>query len=133
MNPRDVTEEAQRDMLKEFPACKAAYPDADDAEGCQKASRPDAGACTKTEADPKYSPEYNMTGIDWVNASSVLVMAEIPCSALYGGIMCQVMGYELEVPTGRILKRIDAKQLKLRWQKSMAWNFRIPEPPQYCE
>ena len=132
--PRDVTEEAQRDMLKEFPACKAAYPNGEDAGGCKKTSLPfDAETCMKTEANPKYSPEYSMTGIDWVTASAVLVMAEIPCSSSYGGIMCQVMGYELEVPTGRILKRIDAKQLKLRWQKSMAWNFRIPDLPRYCE
>jgi hypothetical protein len=48
-------------------------------------------------------------------------------------LWCQVMAYELEVPTGRILKRIDAKHLKLSWQKSMGWNFRIPDPPLYCE
>lgn len=132
--PRDVTEEAQRDMLKEFPACKAAYPNAADAGGCKNTSRPiDAETCTKTEANPKYSPEYNMTGIDWVDASTILVMAEIPCSTSQGGIMCQVMGYELEVPTGRILKQIDAKDLKLGWQKSMAWEFRVPDPPRYCK
>src|SRR5208337_1696076 len=28
--PRDVTEEAQRDMLAQFPPCKAAYPNAQD-------------------------------------------------------------------------------------------------------
>jgi hypothetical protein len=132
--PRDVTEAAQRDMLKEFPPCKAAYPNGKDATGCKEGSRDiDVETCMETEADPKYSPEYNMTGIDWVNASTILVMAEVPCSSSYGGIMCQVRGYELEVPTGRILKRLDAKQLKLGWQKSMAWNFRIPDPPQYCE
>ena len=77
--------------------------------------------------------EYNMTGIDWASPSTILVMAEVPCSTSRGGIMCQVMGYELEVPTGRIRRRVDAKQLKLHWQKSMAWNFRVPEPPLYCE
>jgi len=87
----------------------------------------------QSEADPKYSPEYNMTGIDWVNGSVILVMAEIPCSRSYGSIMCQVMGYELQVPTGQVLKRIDARQLKLRWQESMAWKFQIPDPPRYCE
>jgi hypothetical protein len=130
-NPRDVTEEAQLDMLKEFPPCKAAYPNAGDAVGCKKISRPDEETCVQEEAES--SPEYNMTGIDWVNGSVVLVMAEIPCSTSYGAIMCQVMGYELQVPTGQILKRVDARQMKLRWQKSMAWNFRIPDPPRYCE
>ena len=132
-DPRDVTEEAQRDMLEEFPACKAAYPNAEDATGCKKISRPiDVETCMETEANPMYSREYNMTGIDWITPSSILVMAEIPCDTEYGGIMCQVMGYELQVPTGRILKRIDAKHLKLEWQKSMAWAFRIPDLPKYC-
>jgi hypothetical protein len=134
-NPRDVTENAQHDMLKEFPPCKAAYGNAEDPGGCKKTSRSDIDVerCRETEATPKYSPEYNMTGIDWITSSSILVMAEIPCDTLYGGIMCQVMGYELEVPTGRILKRIDAKHLKHGWQKSMGWKFRIPDPPHYCE
>jgi len=132
-NPRDVTEDAQRDMLEEFPPCKAAYPNSDDAGGCKKTSRLTDRTCMQAEADPKSSPEYNMTGIDWVNGSVILVMAEIPCSSSHGSIMCQVMGYELQVPTGQILKRIDARQLKLRWQKSMAWEFRIPDPPRYCE
>lgn len=135
LEPIDIAQKAQGDMLEEFPPCKAAYPNGEDAGGCKKTSRIDIDVekCLKQEADPNYSPGYNMTGIDWDNASTILVMAEVPCSSSYGGIMCQVMGYELEVPTGRILKRIDARQLKRDWQKSMAWNFRIPEPPRYCE
>lgn len=74
-----------------------------------------------------------MVGIDRGNASTILVMAEIPCDSLFGGIACQVKGYELEVPTGRILRRLDPKELNFEWQKSMAWNFRIPDPPRYCE
>jgi hypothetical protein len=131
--PKDITEEARRDMLKEFPPCKAAFPNADDAGGCKKASRSQIPGCEYGKTDPKYTAESNMVGIDWVNAFTILVMAEIPCDSLFGGIMCQVMGYELEVPSGRILKRMDAKQLKRDWQKSMAWKFRMPEPPQYCE
>ena len=133
--PRDITEAAQRDMAKEFPPCKAAYPNGDDPTGCKKSSRLDPATCMKVEAEvkAKNEPEYNLTGIDWVNSSTVLVMAEVPCSSSLGGIMCQIMGYEVEIPTGRILKRIDAKQLKLRWQKSMAWSFRVPEPPLYCK
>jgi hypothetical protein len=132
--PRDITEAAQRDMLKEFSPCKAAYPNGRDATGCKEDSRPlDLKTCINTEASPKYSPQYNMTGIDWLSASSILVMAEVPCSGSYGGIMCQVMGYEIEIPNGRILKRFDAKQLQLHWRQSMAWSFRVPEPPQYCK
>jgi len=132
--PRNITEEAQHDMLKDFPPCKAAYPNAVDAGGCEKSSRTaDEEICAKGQLDPKYNPDYNMVGIDWVNASTILVMAEVPCDTSQGGIMCQVMGYELQVPTGRIIERIDAKHLKLEWQKSMAWKFRIPDPPRYCE
>ncbi len=132
--PRNINEEAQRNMLKEFPPCKAAYPNGDDARGCDEISRNSFfQGCTKGQVDPKYIPEYNMIGIDWVNASTILVMGEVPCDSLFGGMMCQVMGYELQVPTGHILKRFDAKELKLNWQKSMAWKFRIPDPPLYCE
>ena len=131
--PKDITGEAQREMLKDFPPCKAAFPNADDAGGCKKTSLYQVPGCEYGEADPKYLPDYNMIGIDWVNASTILVMAEVPCDSLFGGIMCQIMGYKLQVPTGRILQRIDAKQLKLKWQKSMAWNSRIPDRPLYCE
>ena len=131
--PRNITDEAQRDMLKDFPPCKAAFPNADDAGGCKETSRGQIPGCEYGEADPKYIPDYNMVAIDWVNASTILVMGEVPCDSLFGGIMCQVMGYELEVPTGRIVKRMKPKELNLEWQKSMAWKFRIPDTALYCE
>lgn len=133
--PIDVTASVERDMQKQFPACKAAYPNGDDPSGCKKGSRPDVKTCMEgeTRSHEKDQPEYNLTGLDWVNASTLLVMAEVPCSSSRGGVMCQIMGYELEVPTGRILKRLNAKQLKLSWQKSMAWDFHVPDPPVYCE
>jgi hypothetical protein len=110
----NITPVAQKDMLRLFPPCKAMYLDSQ--------------TCKSDEDDP----EYNMSAIDWLaDSSAILVMAEVPCSSSYGGIMCQVMGYELEVPTGKILKRIDAKHLKLDWQRSMAWKFRVPDPPEY--
>src|SRR5205807_10018578 len=85
------------------------------------------------KARNEHSDYHNVSGIDWISSSTVLVMAEVPCSGLYGGIGCQVMGYELEVPTGRILKRIAAPELKRNWQTSMAWEFEIPDPPEYCD
>jgi len=75
---------------------------------------------------------YNMSGVDWLQDSSgVVVMSEVPPTSRYGGIMGQVMGYELEVPSGKILQRLDAKRFKMKWQKSMAWKFRVPGPPEY--
>lgn len=122
-HPLNVTENARRDMLNEFPASKAAYPNAEDLTGCKTGSRDQV----RMDAD-----SINVTAIEWLTPSSVLVMAQIPCDTLFGGIMCQVMGYELEVPTGRIIKRIDAKHLKREWQSSIARIFRIPEAPKYC-
>jgi hypothetical protein len=77
-------------------------------------------------------PEFNMSGLAWSRgAAGIIVMAEIPCSGTYGGIGCQVRGYELEVPTGRILQRMSPRDLKRRYQSRMAWPMKIPDPPQY--
>lgn len=112
----DITHEAQRDMVKSFPPCKATYLD--------------KKTCKAMEANP----EYNMSGIDWAGGSSdVVVMGEVPCAGSEGGIMCQVLGYELEVPTGRILKKMNARTFAATWQKSMAWKFEVPDPPDYCD
>ena len=56
---------------------------------------------------------------------------EVPCSSSYGGIMCQVQGYEVNVPTGSIAMRLTARDIKARWQSHMAWTFHIPDPPEY--
>jgi hypothetical protein len=73
-----------------------------------------------------------MSGVDWVaDSSAIVVMAEVPCSGGYGGIMCQVQGYEPEIPTGKIRERMAPRECKKLWQKSMAWNFHIPDPPEY--
>jgi hypothetical protein len=110
-----ITREAQTDMVKSFPPCKTSYLDKE--------------TCKAMEL----KPEYNMTGIDWVRGSSaVIVMAEVPCAASYGGIMCQVLGYELEARTGKILKRMTARQFAAHWQRSMAWKFEVPDLPEYC-
>jgi len=122
-NPIDVTESARRDMLKQFPASEAAFPNGDDPTGCEREDR----GQVSTPAD-----DINVSAVAWVTSSSILIVAEVPCDSNRGGIMCQVMGYELRVPEGRILKRISARDLKREWQKSMAWDFRIPDPPRYC-
>ena len=111
----DLTQEAMHDMVKSFPPCKAL--------------NHDPNVCKAMQTDKEY---YNMSGVDWLEDSSgIVVMSEVPPTSLYGGIMGEVMGYELEVPSGKILRRLDAKQFKMKWQKSMAWKFRIPDPPEY--
>jgi len=111
----DFTQEAMHDMVKSFPPCKAVNHDPEE--------------CKVMQTDREY---YNMSGIDWLEDSSgMVVMSEVPSTSRYGGIMGQVMGYELGVPSRKILRRLDAKQFKMKWQKSMAWKFRFPDPPEY--
>jgi hypothetical protein len=116
LEPLDIAGQAQLDMVRTFPPCKA--------------SGIDRKICLELEK----APDSNMTGIDWAGGSSTLVvMAEVPCSGGHGGIMCQVMGYELEIPTGRIVRRMKAKEFATNWQKSMAFRFHVPDPPEYCD
>jgi len=115
LEPINLTGQAQRDMVKIFPPCKA--------------SGLDQKTCLELEKDP----DINMTGLEWASDSSrVVVMAEVPCTGGMGGIMCQVMGYELNTQTGDIVRRMNATEFARDWQKSMAWKFEIPDPPEYC-
>lgn len=109
-----VTKAAQRDMVKMFPPCRA--------------DKRDETICRAMEMHP----DFNMSGLAWIgNSSTIVVIAEVPCTSSYGGIMCQIEGYQLAVPSGSIEKRMSARKLKARWQRSMAWKMRIPEPPEY--
>ena len=111
---RNVTKTAQRDMVASFPPCKA--------------QNLDRIGCMRIEENP----EFNMLGVAWSRGSSTInVLAEVPCSNLYGGIMCQVLGYEIEVNTGTMLKRLTARQVGHAWQHSLAWRLRVPDPPVY--
>ena len=110
----DVTEAAQKDMVRSFPPCKATILDERE--------------CHEIKNDP----DYNMSAVAWVpEKSAIIVMAEIPCSSSYGGIMCQVLGYEIQVPSGKILQRLTAKELKEKWQHDIGWRMSIPSPPDY--
>lgn len=109
-----ATDAVQADMVKTFPPCKALNRDE---RTCQEIAS---------------HPEFNISGLAWAKGSSaIIVMAEVPCSSSYGGIMCQVQGYQLEMPGGTIATRMTARELKARWQQSMVWTMRIPEPAEY--
>ena len=73
--------------------------------------------------------KFNYATVAWANATTAVIMAEIPCSSSQGGMMCQVEGYEIDVRTCHILRRMTAGELKRSWQSKLAWNLRIPEPP----
>jgi hypothetical protein len=115
LGPGHITLQVERDMVRSFPPCRATY-------------TPDN--CAKMAADP--DSYRGVVGIDWIDGSSeIAVMADVPCSSSMGGIMCQVLGYEIAVPSGKILRRMEPKEFAHRWQHSMAWKFSIPDPPEY--
>jgi hypothetical protein len=106
---------AQWDMMKTFPPCRA--------------KGADPSLCSRFAEHPE---EINVSAIDWTHgASAIAVMAEMPCSSAFGGIQCQVLGYEVEVSSGEILRRMDAREFAQRWQHSMAFKFHVPSPPVY--
>lgn len=110
----NVTKSAQQDMVRSYPPCKA--------------FNRDDKICERIASNP----EFNMVGLAWSkNSSTLIVMAEVPCSSYYGGIMCQIQGYEIGVPDGTIIRRMTASDLKSRWQQRMGLDLRIPEPPVY--
>ncbi len=114
LGPNFITEQVEQDMVRSFPPCKAADAPED---------------CAEVASDP----DYPSAGIDWLRDSSTLVvMAEVPCTSQMGGIMCQVHGYEVAVPSGNILRRMQPREFARRWQPSMAWKFNIPGPPEYA-
>ncbi len=105
---------AQRDMVRRFPPCRA--------------TNLDKRECARMEEHP----QFNMSGLAWTRGGAALVVfAEVPCSSFYGGIMCQVEGYEVDSKTGKILTRWTAHEMKNDWQKAAAWDIRIPPAPDY--
>jgi len=102
-------------MIKSFPPCRAKYADANECAGLAQ-----------------HPEDVNVAAVDWTRGSSaIVVMAEMPCSSRFGGIMCQVLGYELDASTGRILRRMQPRVFAKEWQPSMAWKFHDPGPPEY--
>ncbi|MGB6132471.1 MAG: hypothetical protein WBG54_11875 [Acidobacteriaceae bacterium] len=115
----DVMRAVGQNMYESFPPCKAR---GIDPVVCSQAFR----------AEQDHSGNYNISGIDWsTDPRGLVVMAEVPCSSSEGGIMCQMKGYIVSVPDGKILKQMSARELKRRWQPSMAFQMQVPGPPEY--
>jgi len=108
-----IDRQVQADMVSQFPPCKAAGA---------------AETCKTIETHP----EFNVSAIAWTGASSTIILvAEVPCSSAYGGIMCQVRGYEVRAVNGQIVREMSPRQLKREYQPHMAWQLRIPDAPKY--
>jgi hypothetical protein len=101
------------DMLLRFPPCRA--------------SHIGSSVCRRQLVDPF----FNFAAIAWSDSHTLVVMSEVPCGSLWGGIMCQVMGYEVELPSGTIVNSMEAPEFKRRWQNEMPWKFEIPDPPEW--
>lgn len=115
LGPGYITRDVVQDMVRSFPPCEAKDP---------------INICAELAADP--DGYIGVSTLDWIRGSSeVVVMAEVPCSSSMGGIMCQVLGYEVEVPSGKIVRRMEAKEFAKRWQHSMAWKFEDIGPPEF--
>jgi len=113
LGPGYITGEVEQDMVRSFPPCQANPP-------------PIFYDCAELAASHDY---FGVVGVDWIDGSSkIVVMAQVICSSSMGGIMCQVLGYELEVPSGKISRRMEPKEFARRWQHSMAWKFENPDP-----
>jgi hypothetical protein len=110
----DAVREPYRDMLHRFPPCRA--------------ENADPKFCKKFSED---EVNFNFAAVAWADAHTVVLMGEVPCSSSMGGIMCQVMGYEVELPSGKIERTMTAREFKARWQHSMPWRFTIPEAPEW--
>ncbi len=108
---------AFRDMVSTFPPCRARDPHE---------------KCDELAKDP--SGYIGTAALDWLpDSSGIVIMAEVTCSSSMGGIMCSVLGYELEIPSGQILRRMEPKEFAHRWQHSMAWKFQDPGPPEFMD
>ena len=114
LRPVDITHLVEQDMIKSFPPCQALFLD--------------QSTCRKIEAHP----DYNMTAITWLqDSSAIVVLAQVPCTSNFGGISCQSMGYEVEVPSGKILKQLQPAEFKKQYQKFMEQKYDVPIPAQY--
>jgi hypothetical protein len=115
LGPGNIAGAVMRDMVRSFPPCEAKDP---------------VDICAELAAEPLGFIE--VVGLDWIgNSSEMVVMGQVPCSSSMGGIMCQVLGYEIEVPGGKILRRMHSTEFARRWQHSMAWKFQDYGPPEF--
>ncbi|MBI2678673.1 MAG: hypothetical protein HYX28_07805 [Candidatus Koribacter versatilis] len=114
------------DSVREFDLAGAARRDiADRFVICRSKWSPDACG--------GYGPEgdwVNVMPLAWVDAKTLLVFAEVPSSSRFGGMMGQVMGYEVALPSGKIKKSYTARELKRCCTRYMGWKYRVPEAPE---
>lgn len=100
-----------QDMARAYPPCRA--------------SRQFLGDCRQF-AD---GADFNYATVAWASPATAIIMGEVPCDSIWGGIMCDVEAYEFDTTTQAISARMSAQQFQQKWQPSLAWKFRVPDPP----
>jgi len=111
-----ASREPFEDLVRRFPPCRAL--------------NADPALCSEIT---KHQDDLNFSAVTWKAEHTLVVMGEVPSSGHYGGIVGQVMGYEVEIPSGKIERTMNAKEFKARWQHSMAWKFHVPEAPESAQ
>lgn len=75
----------------------------------------------------QHPESIDISAIDWDHGSSaIIVLAEVSCFSAPSGDSRHVLGYELDVSTGRILQRMEGREFAQRWQCSMARRIDLP-------
>lgn len=111
----DAARKSFEDMLRRFPPCRGR-------------SSVDPDFCEKISQHENY---INFAAVDWMDSHTLILMSEVPCESRWGGIMCQVMGYEVDASTGKIVDVMTAREFKKQWQHAMPFRFHIPEAPEW--
>lgn len=66
---------------------------------------------------------YNYLTVAWASPHSVVLMAEVPSSSMYGANMGKVVGYEVDTETDKIVRSMTPREFKRRWRSRMGWKF----------
>ncbi|MFZ0394819.1 MAG: hypothetical protein WCF17_20160 [Terracidiphilus sp.] len=73
----------------------------------------------------------NFAAVAWSDSHTLALMSEVPCDTMWGGIMCLAMGYDVDLPSGRIVGTTTPKAFMTRWKQSIPPSFRIPDSPDW--
>lgn len=73
----------------------------------------------------------NFAAVAWVDAHTLALMSEVPCDTIWGGIMCLAMGYDVDLPSGKVVGTMTPKAFMTRWKQSIPPSFRIPDSPDW--
>jgi hypothetical protein len=108
--PLDVSQEVRADFARRFTPCIG-----------------ETATCSARKLAKDLS-WINVAAIKWLGDSNkLLVVAQMPCSPAYGKNQCAHEGYEVEVPTGKILASYGKQIFQQRWGRYCGkWMEKVP-------